>query len=77
MISVKLIMGVFKSVERIVYPSTPVSTGSVVERIMPMNSNIPEEIVVIQEAQRKDYKAGHIVNMEHMQYEHYQNTMGL
>ena len=76
MISVKLIMGVLKRVERIVYPSTPVSTESIVERIMPMNSNIPEEIVVIQEPKRV-YKSGHIVNMEHMQYEHYQNTIGL
>lgn len=76
MISVKLIQGVFKRVERIVYPSTPVSTESIVERIMPMNSNIPEEIVVIQ-ASKMNYKAGHIVNMEHMQYEHLQNTIGL
>jgi len=72
MISVKLIMGVFKRVERIVYPTT----GAITERIMPMNSNVPEEVVVIQHP-RKPH-ADHIVNMEYEQYAQYhQNTMGL
>jgi len=72
MITVKLIMGVLKRVERIVYPST----GAITERIMPMNSNVPEEVVVVQ-SPTKELKPGHIVNMEYGLYAYHQNTMGL
>lgn len=72
MISVKLVMGVLKRVERIVYPTT----GAITERIMPMNSNIPEEVVVIQPPTR-ELKPGHIVNMEYSLYAYHQNTIGL
>ena len=72
MITVKLIMGVLKRVERIVYPST----GAITERIMPMNSNVPEEVVVVQPP-TKELKSGHIVNMEYGLYAYYQNTIGL
>jgi len=72
MISVKLIMGVFKRVERIVYPTT----GAITERIMPMNSNVPEDVVVIQHPKKQHTE--HIVNMEYEQYaRHHQNTIGL
>jgi nucleoside-diphosphate-sugar epimerase len=75
MITRKLINGAFKRIERIIYPST----GAVVERILPLNHDVPEEVIVIREPKvlRLDshipYEGIH--NQEYLQYQ--QALMGL
>jgi ribosomal protein L19 len=70
---IKVIDGVRKRVARLTY-----SNGTTVERVYPMNSDIPEDVKVVEKA--KDTAAynphvhPHIVNQEFMQYAYHFGT---
>jgi hypothetical protein len=71
----KLMGDVFKRIERVEYPST----GAVVDRILPMTSDVPEEVITVKEP-RSLNRVNHIPydeihNQEYLQYQ--QALMGL
>lgn len=78
--ALKIIDGVRKRVAQIRY-----SNGTTVERVYPMDSDIPEDVRVVEPSQDvKNTEAynphvrDHIVNQEYLMYEHYHKTqMGL
>lgn len=80
LLAIKIINGIAKRVGQIRY-----SNGSVVERVYPMTSDIPEDVkVLVPSAKAKVTKHfnphthDHIVNQEYMQYaHHFSNQMGL
>lgn len=64
---IKVIDGVRKRVARLTY-----SNGTTVERVYPINSDIPEDVKVVDKAQNtapyNPHVADHIVNQEYLQY---------
>lgn len=77
MITMKLINGVFKRIQTIVYPSQ----GTVVNRILPINSDVPEEVIVVREpvieVKQAHFPSEEIHNMEFAMYSHYAQSMGM
>lgn len=78
MITRKLINGVWKRIQRITYKST----GEIIDRILPIDSDIPENVIVVREPtllkidSHIPYDGVH--NQEYMQYfDHLSRTMGL
>lgn len=70
-----LLQGVFKRVERIEYPST----GAVVDRILPIAGDVPEDVITVKEPKSLN-RVNHIPyegihNQEYLQYQ--QALMGL
>jgi hypothetical protein len=68
--AIKIIDGIAKRVARLTY-----SNGNTVERIYPMNSDIPEDVRIIEKAKDtapyNPHVADHIVNQEYLQYAHH------
>lgn len=71
--TLKLIGGILKKVATIKYDN-----GTVVERVYPVDSNIPEDVKVLQEGKSAkntaDYNPHaheHIVNQEYLQYQYH------
>lgn len=77
MITRKLINGVWKRIQRITYKST----GEIIDRILPIDSDIPESVIVVKEPTnlKMDSHIPHdeIQNMEFMLYTNYGRTLGL
>jgi hypothetical protein len=78
MITRKLINGIWKRIERITYPST----GAIVDRILPMDSNIAEEVIVVKEPTNLNIhshiQCEPIHNQEYLQYfDHFGRQMGI
>ena len=78
MITKKLINGVWKRIQRITYKST----GEIIDRILPIDSDIPEDVIVVKEPTNLSvdshipYEGLH--NQEFMQYyDHLGRSMGL
>lgn len=70
---IKVIDGVRKRVARLTY-----SNGTTVERVYPMNSDIPEDVKVVEKVKdTKPYNPhvhDHIVNQEFLQYQYHFGT---
>lgn len=78
MITRKLINGVWKRIQRINYKST----GEIIDRILPIDSDIPESVIVVREptllSVESHIPCEPIHNQEYLQYyEHLSRTMGL
>lgn len=71
--AIKIIDGVAKRIARLTY-----SNGTTVERVYPMNSDVPEDVKVVttpmdakNTAPYNPHVADHIVNQEYLQYAHH------
>jgi len=68
--AIKIIDGIAKRVARLTY-----SNGNTVERIYPMNSDVPEDVRIVEKAvDTKPYNphvVDHIVNQEFLAYQHH------
>lgn len=72
MITRKLINGVWKRIQTIVYKTHKV------ERVLPLTSDIPEEVSVVQHAQPEEgIPYNHMENQEYAQYRyHFHSLIG-
>lgn len=70
--AIKIINGIAKRVAQIRY-----SNGTTVERVYPMNSDIPEDVRVVEKAKNTQaynpHVTDHIVNQEYLQYAFHHN----
>ena len=68
--AIKVINGVAKRIAQIRY-----SNGTTVERVYPMNSDIPEDVRVVDKAKNtgeyNPHVADHIVNQEYLGYQYH------
>jgi len=66
--AIKIIDGIAKRVARLTY-----SNGTTVERVYPMNSDIPEDVKVVDKAantgNHNPHALDHIVNQEYLAYQ--------